>query len=174
MGENLTLIGMPGSGKSTTGIVLAKILSFGFLDTDVLIQINQQKSLQQIMDESDYLNLRAVEEKEILKINIDGHIIATGGSSVYSERAMAHLAAISTIVFLRVDYDTILRRVRNFKTRGIAKAKDQTFRGLYEERQMLYNRHAQLTFDSNHLDQEEMAEMIAPEFMRHTRTAPLR
>ena len=70
MKSNLTLIGMPGSGKSTIGIILAKNLSLGFIDTDVLIQISHQKSLQQIIDESDHLNLRAIEEKEILKITI--------------------------------------------------------------------------------------------------------
>ena len=102
MKSNITLIGMPGAGKSTVGIILAKIMSFGFIDTDVLIQINRQKSLQEIIDESDYLNLRKIEEEEILKINIRNHVIATGGSAVYSEKAMSHLQSISNIVFLEV------------------------------------------------------------------------
>ncbi|MEZ4568683.1 MAG: shikimate kinase, partial [Desulfobacterales bacterium] len=85
--NNITLIGMPGAGKSTIGIILAKYMAFGFIDTDVLIQINYQKSLQQIMDDADYLYLRRIEETEILKINIDRHVIATGGSAVYSEKA---------------------------------------------------------------------------------------
>ena len=80
MKSNITLIGMPGAGKSTIGIILAKVLTWGFIDTDVLIQINHQKSLQRIMDESDYLNLRAIESREILKINVEKHVIATGGS----------------------------------------------------------------------------------------------
>ena len=91
MKTNLTLIGMPGAGKSTIGIILAKNLSLGFIDTDVLIQINQQKSLQQILDESDHLNLRAIEEDEILKLNVSRHVIATGGSAAYSDKAMVHL-----------------------------------------------------------------------------------
>ena len=91
---NLTLIGMPGAGKSTVGIILAKNLSFGFIDTDVLIQINQQKSLQQILDESDHLNLRTIEEHEIMKLNIKNHVIATGGSAAYSTNAMSHLLNI--------------------------------------------------------------------------------
>jgi len=165
MKTNLTLIGMPGSGKSTTGIILAKILSFGFIDTDVLIQINNQKSLQQILDDSDYLNLRRIEEKEILKINIDNHVIATGGSAAYSEKAMHHLSRRSTIVFLKADYDVIKTRIHNFKTRGIAKAKDQTFKELYEERQILYNKYAELSFDCNYLDQEQIAEVIASQFL---------
>ncbi len=165
MKTNLTLIGMPGSGKSTTGIILAKILSFGFIDTDVLIQINRQKSLQQIINESDYLNLRKIEEEEILKININDHIIATGGSAAYSEKAMAHLSKISTITFLKANYEVILQRIHNFKTRGIAKAENQTFRDLYEERQILYNKYAELSFNCNKLDQEEIAEIIAPKFI---------
>ncbi len=101
MRSNLTLIGMPGAGKSTIGIVLAKHMSLGFIDTDVLIQINQQKSLQEIIDESDYLNLRKIEEEEILKINIKNHVIATGGSAIYSKSTMRHLRDISMVIFLQ-------------------------------------------------------------------------
>lgn len=158
---NVTLIGMPGAGKSTVGIILAKILSFGFIDTDVLIQINRQKSLQQILDESSYLKLRKVEEEEILKINIDNHVIATGGSAVYSNKVMSHLADISWIIFLKVSVEEIERRIHNFATRGIAKAKEQSFRELYEERQVLYNKYAELTIDCAICDQEQIAEMIA-------------
>ncbi len=161
MKSNLTLIGMPGAGKSTIGIILAKVLSFGFIDTDILIQINQQKSLQQIINESDHLNLRKIEEEEILKINIENHIIATGGSAVYSEKAMNHLKAISIIIFLQVGYEEITKRIHNFKTRGIASSKQQTFNDLYNERQVLYNRYAEITIDCNTLDQEEIAMEIA-------------
>ncbi|WP_432822481.1 shikimate kinase, partial [Trichloromonas sp.] len=141
---NLTLIGMPGAGKSTVGIILAKALSFGFIDTDVLIQTSRQKSLQQILNESDHLTLRQVEEEEILKLDVDRHVIATGGSAVYSEKGMTHLKRISTIVFLEVDYAEIRRRIRNFDTRGIARAKGQSFRQLFEERQALYRRYAEI------------------------------
>ncbi len=161
MKSNLTLIGMPGAGKSTIGIILAKVLSFGFIDTDILIQINRQKSLQQIIDESDHLNLRKIEEEEILKINVENHVIATGGSAVYSDKAMNYLKAISTIIFLKVGYGEITKRIHNFNTRGIARSKDQTFRDLYNERQVLYNRYAELTIDCNTLDQEEIVEGIS-------------
>jgi len=161
MKSNLTLIGMPGAGKSTIGIILAKNLGLGFIDTDVLIQINQQKPLQQIIDESDHLNLRAIEEKEILKINIKNHVIATGGSVVYSEKAMIHLQSISTIIFLEVIFEDIKKRMHNFATRGIAKAKKQTFKGLFKERQILYKKYAEMTINCNEFDQEQLAAQIA-------------
>ena len=161
MKSNLTLIGMPGAGKSTVGIILAKNLSFGFIDTDVLIQINQQKSLQQILDESDHLNLRKVEEREIMKLNIRKHVIATGGSAAYSTNAMSHLLNISKVIFLEVSFEEIERRIHNFKTRGIAKTEDQTFRDLYDERQSLYKKYADIIIDCNRSDQEEIAMRIA-------------
>lgn len=161
MKSNLTLIGMPGAGKSTVGIILAKNRGLGFIDTDVLIQINQQKTLQQIIDDSDYLHLRKIEEKEILKINIENHVIATGGSVVYSEKAMAHLKNISKIIFLEVNVEEITNRIHNFETRGIAKAHDQTFENLFKERQILYKKYAEITIDCNVLDQERLAEQIA-------------
>lgn len=152
---------MPGSGKSTVGIILAKNLGLGFIDTDVLIQINQQRTLQQILDKSGFMGLRAVEEAEILKINIDNHVIATGGSAVYSEKAMTHLKRISTIIFLEAGFEVIRKRIHNFDTRGIAKAESQSFETLFEERQLLYQKHAQLCIDCNTLDQEQLAEKIA-------------
>jgi shikimate kinase len=172
MKSNLTLIGMPGAGKSTIGIILAKFLSLGFIDTDVLIQISQQKSLQQIIDESDYLTLRKIEEKEILKLNIENHVIATGGSAAYSEKAMTHLLNISKVIFLKVDYELIKKRIHNLKTRGIAKAKNQTFRDLYNERQVLYNKYAEITTDCNKLDQEEIAEIISMKCLQKNNDRP--
>ncbi len=166
MKSNLTLIGMPGAGKSTVGIILAKNTSSGFIDTDVLIQINQQKSLQQIINESDHLNLRKIEEKEILKLNIDKHVIATGGSVPYSAKAMEHLLKISIVVFLKASYDEIERRIHNFETRGIAKSNDQTFRELFEERQFLYNKYAEITIDCDKLNQDQAAIEIIRLYMQ--------
>ena len=157
MKSNLTLIGMPGAGKSTIGIILAKNLAMGFIDTDVLIQINRQKTLQQILDESGHFTLRAIEEEEILKLNIGNHIIATGGSAVYSPKAMAHLKNISEVIFLEVSLDVLKKRIHNFETRGIAKAEDQTLDALFRERRRLYKQYADLTIDCNFLDQEMLA-----------------
>ncbi len=160
MKSNITLIGMPGAGKSTTGVILAKYLSFDFIDTDVLIQTNQQKTLQDIIDETDYLNIRKIEEDEILKLNIENCVIATGGSAVYSEKAMTYLKNMSTSIFLKVSYDVACRRIKDFEQRGIAKPKTQTFIDLYRERQLLYEKYAQLTIDCDNLDQESIAQDI--------------
>jgi shikimate kinase len=161
---NITLIGMPGAGKSTIGIILAKYLTYGFIDTDILIQINHQKSLQQIMDETGYLNLRHIEEGEILKLNIENHVIATGGSAVYSEKAMAHLSSISVIVFLKVASPVLEKRIHNYATRGIAKSADQSFAQLFDERQALYERYGDIIIDCAAMDQEEIAELISNKY----------
>ncbi len=161
MESNITLIGMPGAGKSTIGIILAKALSYGFIDTDVLIQVHHQKSLQRIMDESGYLNLRAIESHAILKINVEKHVIATGGSAVYSHDAMTHLLDISTVAFLKVDYETLKKRIHNFDERGIAKAGGQSFRALFDERRRLYEKYAQITIEVGDLNQDEIADRIA-------------
>ncbi len=157
MKNNITLIGMPGAGKSTIGIILAKDLAFGFLDTDVLIQISQQKTLQDIVDGSGYMSLRDIEEAELLKVNLKRHIIATGGSAVYSEAAMKHLAKESVIVFLDLDLEQIRQRIHNFDTRGIARAEDQTIEDLFEERVMLYKKYADVTIDCRTLCQDSLA-----------------
>jgi len=164
--NNLTLIGMPGAGKSTTGIILAKNLGLGFIDTDVLIQINKQKTLQQILDESGYRALRDIEEKEILKLNIENHVIATGGSAVYSEKAMDHLLSISIVIFIEVSMKQVQKRVQNFDTRGIARARNQSLEELYRERQQLYKRYSQVVVDGNDVSQEMLAVTIAARFGR--------
>ena len=160
MKTNLTLIGMPGAGKSTTGIILAKNLGLGFFDTDILIQINQQKRLQDILDSKGYLDLRKIEEQEILKINIENNVISTGGSAVYSQQAMTHLQSISKIIFLKAGFEVLEKRINNFATRGIAKAENQTFKELFKERQILYKKYADITINCNVLTQDLAAEKI--------------
>jgi len=160
MKTNLTLIGMPGAGKSTTGIILAKNLGLGFFDTDILIQINQQKRLQDILDSKGYLDLRKIEEQEILKINIENNVISTGGSAIYSQQAMTHLQSISKIIFLKAGFEVLEKRINNFATRGIAKAENQTFKELFKERQILYKKYADITIDCSVLTQDLAAEKI--------------
>ena len=159
--RNITLIGMPGAGKSTVGIILAKNCALGFIDTDVLIQINRQETLQTILDKSGYMALRDAEEAEILKLNIENHVIATGGSAVYSLKGMKHLLSMSTVVFLEISIKQVRNRVLNIDSRGIARAKDQSLEELYEERQELYRRYAQITVNANEISQEMLAVTIA-------------
>ena len=161
MKSNITLIGMPGAGKSTSGIILAKIMALGFIDTDILIQINHQSPLQHILDGSGYMKLRQIEEEEILRLNITNQVIATGGSAVYSRAAMNHLKKISTIVFIDVDYEELCRRIDNFATRGIACARNQSFADLYWERLPLYERYADITIAAGNKTQEQIAVEIA-------------
>ena len=158
--NNITLTGMPGAGKSTTGVILAKLLSFGFMDTDLLIQVNRKRSLQDILNKEGHLYLRKIEEQEILKITPEKCVIATGGSAVYSDSAMDHLGSVSTIVFLKADFDVIEKRIKNFDRRGIAKARDQSFRDLFMERQPLYEKYAHIEIDCSRISQEEAAELI--------------
>ncbi len=160
MKSNVTLVGMPGAGKSTTGVILAKILSFGFMDTDLLIQQNRSRSLQDIVDKSGHIYLRKIEEEEILKICPERYVIATGGSAVYSARAMEHLCSISTVVFLKADFDVIRNRINNFAQRGIAKAPDQSFEDLFLERQPLYEKYSEIEIDCSSISQENTAEII--------------
>ncbi len=158
--SNIVLIGMPGSGKSSVGIILAKLLGKNFIDTDVLIQTQHGRSLQDIVDSSGYLVLRAIEEKALLGLLISNHVIATGGSAVYSQSAMEHLRADGTVVFLDVDLDTLKARVRDFATRGLAKRPDQTLDDLFAERCALYRKYADITVDCVGLSHEEVCAKI--------------
>jgi shikimate kinase len=157
---NIVLIGMPGAGKSTVGVILAKQTARAFVDTDLLIQISQQKSLQRVLDERGYMGLRRIEEQILLSLDPRNHVIATGGSAAYSSTAMVHLKSHGVVVFLQVAFEEILRRVNDFDTRGIARAPEQTFTDLYEERSALYEKYADITIDCGDLDQERVSERI--------------
>ncbi|MEE9255278.1 MAG: shikimate kinase, partial [Pseudomonadales bacterium] len=108
---NIVLIGMPGAGKSTVGVILAKRTARDFVDTDLLIQKTEKRSLQEILDADGYLGLRRIEERVLLSMELCGHVIATGGSAVYSDAAMDHLRRMGIVVFLDVDLDAIKSRV---------------------------------------------------------------
>ena len=151
---------MPGAGKSTVGIILAKLTSRDFIDTDVLIQISQGRLLQNIVDREGHIALRRIEEDVLLGLHCYHHVIATGGSAVYSHVAMEHLKSNGIVVFLNVDLPTLVSRVHDFDTRGIAKRPDQSFSDLFEERVILYRRYADITVDCVDLSQEEVCANI--------------
>lgn len=144
---NIVLIGMPGAGKSTVGVVLAKRSARAFIDTDVLIQLDRKTSLQNIVDTQGHLALRAIEESILLELACEDTVIATGGSAVYSEAAMRHLRTIGTVVYLQLELPELERRVADFSARGLARRADQSFADLFAERRPLYERYADLRVD---------------------------
>lgn len=158
--SNVVLIGMPGAGKSTVGVLLAKRLALGFVDTDLLMQSRTGLSLQAMVERQGHERFRAVEAEVLCDLRVQHHVIATGGSAVYSDVAMAALRRDGVIVHLHVDWAVIERRVTNLDSRGIARAGDQTLRELYAEREPLYRRHAEITVDASQLDQEATVEAI--------------
>lgn len=154
--KNIVLIGMPGVGKSTVGVLLAKALGRYFLDTDVFIQAIQDRSLQEMIDSEGLAAFCKIEEDYVLCIDLTNAVIATGGSVVYSERAMEHLAAHGVIVHLDLPVDKIERRIENLCTRGVVMEQGQTIRSLYDQRQSLYRQYAQLTIDCTDKNHEQV------------------
>jgi shikimate kinase len=160
MSSNIVLIGMPGSGKSTVGVILAKKTMRDFVDTDILIQKSQSRPLQDIVDKDGYLALRSIEEAVLLTLDVKNHVISTGGSAVYGERAMAHLKSGGIAVFLDVTLDTLEARVPDFSTRGLAKRPDQSFAELFDERNALYRKYSDIALKCDGLTPEEVCARI--------------
>ena len=158
--SNVVLIGMPGSGKSTVGVVLAKLTGRDFVDSDVLIQTSQGRSLQQIVDRDGHMRLRQIEEDVLLALDRRNHVIATGGSAAYSHPAMTHLKSRGIVVFLDVDLATLRSRVHDYDTRGLARRPDQSFADLFEERFVLYTKYADVTVHCADLTHEEVCARI--------------
>jgi shikimate kinase len=158
--KNLVLIGMPGSGKSTVGVILAKSMTRPYLDSDILIQLREKRSLQDIIDGDGYMVLRRIEEQVLLDIDCENHVIATGGSAAYSDRAMHHLKQNGVVVFLNASLETLKSRIHNYETRGLAKRADQSFADLFSERFELYNNYADIVIDSNSRTQDQVCDDI--------------
>lgn len=157
---NLILIGMPGSGKSTAGVLCAKGLLKNFFDTDLLIQNLQHRRLQEMIDTDGADAFLKIEEEAILTMAIDGTVIATGGSVVYSEKAMGHLKKMGLVIYLHLDYETMMSRIQNVSTRGVVLRKGNTLLEMYEERLPLYQRYADLTIDCSERTVEETVKDI--------------
>jgi len=157
----IVLIGMPGAGKSTVGVLLAKRLGLGFVDTDILIQERAGRQLQQIMDDGGYRELRRLEEEAILALAARGAVVATGGSVVYSERAMRRLGAGGVLVYLRAKPEVLAARIDDYGRRGIANPAGQSFSEIYRERTPLYERWAALVVDVDQLTHEGAARAVS-------------
>lgn len=153
--QNVILIGMPGSGKSTCGVLAAKAMLKNFFDTDLLLQGIEERRLQDIIDSDgiDYFLKR--EEQVVSELNISATVIATGGSVVYSDRAMKHLKENGTVVYLHLSYETMVSRIKNITTRGVVLKKGDSLLDMYNERLPLYEKWADITIncDSNTVEQ---------------------
>ena len=158
---NIVLIGMPGCGKSTVGVLLAKVLGMSFVDTDLVLQAAQRKRLQHIIDEIGIDAFLQMEEEAVCGLHCSNTVIATGGSVVYGKRAMKDLHQNGIVVYIRLPYDELERRLSNLATRGVTLREGQTLLDLYYERIPLYEEQADLIFDSGNGDIEYTVAGIA-------------
>lgn len=158
---NIILIGMPGSGKSTCGVVAAKLLLKNFFDTDLLIQNREGRRLQQIIDEKGLDYFARAEEEAVLSLDIAGTVIATGGSVVYSPAAMDHLHRMGKVIYLHLEYETMCRRIQNLDSRGVVLQAGYTLQDMYKERLPLYRRYADAVIKCDNNTVEQTAQQIA-------------
>ena len=158
--SNIVLIGMPGVGKSTIGVVLAKMLGYDFIDADLVIQEKEKKLLREIIAEVGAEGFIEVENRVNSSIEAEHAIIATGGSVVYGAEAMAHLKEIGTVLYLKLPYEELQKRLRDIKGRGVVLKDGQTLKDLYEERVPLYEKYADLTVDEERCSIEQTIDKI--------------
>lgn len=167
MNNNITLIGMPGCGKSTGGIVLAKILGYDFIDSDLLIQKQEGRLLSEIINEDGLETFIKIEEQVNMEI-VDSHaVIAPGGSVIYGKGAMEHLKGLGTILYIKLSYDTIVERLGDLETRGVVLKEEQSLKTLYDERCPLYEYYADIIIEGDGMSVEELLETMVTELKRH-------
>jgi shikimate kinase len=152
MKNNIVLIGMPGVGKSSAGVVLAKVLGYEFVDSDLVIQKEENRLLKDIIAEDGLEEFIRIENRVNSNLNVNNCVIATGGSAIYGKEAMEHLSEIGVIVYLRATFDTIDSRLGNLKGRGVAIKSNQTLFDLYQERTILYEKYADAIVDLDERD----------------------
>lgn len=165
--KNIVLIGMPASGKSTIGVILAKELKYNFLDTDLLIQGETDQTLVEIIEERGLDGFLALEDEMIAGVNAKRCIIATGGSAVFGENAMAHLKENSVIVYLSHRLEVIESRLYNITTRGIAMKPGQTLKDIFDQRQPLYEKYADITIQADGLNTEQTVQLVIKSLENH-------
>lgn len=161
---NIILIGMPGCGKSTVGVILAKTLGIGFVDTDLIIQQRENRLLQNIIDTDGIDFFLNCEAEAVKSLYCDNCVIATGGSVVYREEAIQYLKSNGKIIFLDVPLDEIKRRLNNINTRGIAAKKNKSIEDIYNERIALYNKYADVIIRTDGESVEKTVEKICKIF----------
>lgn len=157
MKDNITLIGMPASGKSTIGVMLAKYMGKNFLDTDIYIQNLMGDSLSNLIKQKGLVEFCKIEDQTISSIMVKNTLIATGGSVVYGVNAMKNLKLFGTIVYLYSDFEPIKQRISSLEKRGVVHRPDQSLKDLYEERKLLYENWTDYTIDTNGKTPEAVA-----------------
>jgi shikimate kinase len=158
--NTISLIGMPGAGKSTVGVLLAKEMGLSFVDTDLVIQVHHAASLQQLLEEQGHLQLRQYEEAVLLDLPLAHTLVATGGSAVYSAASMQRLRSAGPVIFINVSLSTLLDRIDNEESRGIARAPGQDFAAVYSERTPLYQAHADITVAGDKLSAQAIVRAL--------------
>lgn len=158
--RNIVLIGMPGVGKSTIGVVVAKRLGYRFLDSDLVIQETYGKLLHELIEEHGVEGFWQIENHVNVSLDVEKTVIATGGSACYEEEAMRHLQKIGIVVYLRLSYESLKERLGNLNARGVTMHPGQTLLDLYKERQPLYEKYAHITIDCEGLQLRELATLV--------------
>jgi shikimate kinase len=164
--KNIVLIGMPGAGKSTLGVILAKVLGMNYVDTDLLVQERAGRLLQEIIDTGGTEAFLKIEEESLLALRCTGTVIATGGSVVLSERLMEHLRKDAIIVYLKISFPEMERRLSDIRTRGVVLPQGLGLRGMYDQRAPLYEKYADITVDCGNAGFEERVGTVIDELNR--------
>lgn len=164
---NLVLIGMPGAGKSTVGVVLAKKLGYYFMDSDLVIQEREKRLLHEIIAQEGLQGFLEIENRINASLNTEHSIIATGGSVIYGTEAMAHFKQIGTVIYLKLSYEAIENRLGDLRERGVALKEHQTLAQLYAERTPLYEQYADIIIDCEKLVLREVVEQIMQKLENH-------
>ena len=158
--DNLILIGLPTSGKSTVGVILAKALGYEFTDIDLLIQKKEGKKLSKIMEEKGVDGFLSLEEEVTCSLSCSRTVIAPGGSVIYGEKAMEHLRSLGRVIYLQMDFDMLTERLHDARNRGVALREGQTLESLYEERVPLYEKYADIVVNERGHALEDMVVLI--------------
>ena len=152
---NIVLIGMPASGKSTVGVILAKVLGMNFVDTDLVIQNREEALLYEIIESKGVEGFLKCEEEAVLSLDTDNSIIATGGSVVYSEKGMKHLSENGKVVYLKVGKDELFSRLKNINERGVVLRDGESLEEMYDERSVLYEKYALVEIEEDNSSIED-------------------
>ena len=166
--NNITLIGMPGAGKSSIGVVLAKVLGYQFIDSDLLIQKEEKRTLSEIIEQDGIDGFKAVENRVNASIQVENTVIATGGSVVYCDEAMQHLKSEGVVVYLKISLKLLSKRLGNLKDRGVVLKEGQTLESLYEERTVLYEKYADLIIDCSGKMLRDVVAEIAEKYKKRS------